>query len=175
MEWIPSPLATVAAWALIGTFAWAAAAKFVRGNDWPEAVAGFGFSGVLARAIAVAVPLFEVAIVALFVVGAVRVAAALTLALIAAFSAAIVWSRGTRDGNRVPCGCFGRTRDYDYRLLLLRNAGIAFLAALVLVAKGEVSLAVPAGTDLVPTALVAIAGVLLTWMAVQTASSLRRR
>lgn len=175
MEWIPSPLATVAVWALVGTFAWAAAAKFIGGNEWPKAVAGFGFSGVFARAVAIAVPLFELVIVALFVAGAVRPAAALTLALIAAFSAAIVRVRGSKNENRVPCGCFGGSRDYDYRLLLARNAGLALLGAIVLVAKGDVSLAPPTGAELVPTGLVVVAGVLLTWMAVQTASSLRRR
>lgn len=175
MEWVPSPLATVAAWVLTGTFAWAAVAKFVRTDAWPRAVANLGFGGVMARVLMMAVPLAELGIVALFFLGAVRPAAALTLALIASFSAAIVRARAGRKSDRVPCGCFGGDGEYDYRLLLARNGAIATLAGSVLLAPPGVSLAPPAGMDLLPTALVVIAGVLVAWMAAQTSSSLRRR
>lgn len=175
MDWIPSPVATLAAWGLTATFAWAALAKFIRGDAWPKAVTGFGFRGALAQTIVFAVPLAEIAIVALFVAGALRPAGALTLALVAGFSGAIVRARGIGNRKRVPCGCFGGSRDTDYRLLLARNLALAVLAALVLLGPRSASLSFPDDLALLPTALIAIGGLLLVWMTVQTANSLRRR
>ena len=175
MDWIPAPLATVAAWGLIATFGWAAVAKLVRSDAWPAAVAGFGFEGPAARVVAVAVPVLEGAIVVFLATGVLRLAGALTLTLVAAFSAAIVRVRTAGSSDKVPCGCFGGSGETDYRLLLGRNAALAVLAALVLLGPRSTSLVLPAGTELVPTALVVVAGILLTWVAVQTVSSLRRR
>lgn len=175
MDWIPSPVATLAAWGLTATFAWAAIAKIVRGGAWSQAVAGFGFRGGLARFVVLAVPAAEIAIVGLFVAGVLRPAAALTLALVAGFSAAIVRARGMGAGDRVPCGCFGGNREADYRLLLGRNLGLVVLAALVLLGPEALSLRFPENVPLLPTVLVAIGGLLLVWMTVQTATSLRRR
>jgi len=175
MEWVPAPLATVAAWGLTATFAWAAAAKVLRADAWPGSVAAFGFSGSSARVVVVSVPVAEVTIVALFAVGIVRPAAALTLALVAAFSAAVVRARTTRMDNRVPCGCFGGSGETDYRLLLGRNLALLLLAALILMSPRDVSLAPPTGGDLLPAVLVVVGGVVLVWTAVQTASSFHRR
>lgn len=175
MEWVPSPLATVAAWAVTATFAWAALAKSLDRRAWTAAVSGFGFRGAAARLVMVAVPLAEVVIVALFLLGYLEIGAALTLALVASFSGAIVRARAIEKSDRVPCGCFGGAQRVDYRLLLARNAGLAGLGALVLLARGPSSLALPRGTELVPTALVVVAGVLVVWMASAAATSLRRR
>ena len=175
MDWIPSPVATLAAWGLTATFAWAAAAKFVRGDAWPQAVAGFGFRGSFAKAIVLGVPLAEMAIVTLFVAGALRPAAALSLALVAGFSSAIVRTRAIGTGDRVPCGCFGGSGDSDYRLLLARNLALTGLAGLILLGPRSVSLSLPEGVPALPTVLIAIGGLLLVWMTVQTATSLRRR
>jgi len=175
MEWVPSPLATIAAWTLVATFLWAAVAKFVRGNAWPAAIARFGFAGAAARAIAVAVPVAEIVVVALFVAGASRVAAALTLALVASFSAAIVSARMVRKSDKVPCGCFGGSGESDYRLLLARNAALAVLAGVVLLAPRPAGLSAPSEGDLLPATLVVLGGAVLTWMVAQTVSSLRRR
>ncbi len=174
MEWVPPPLATVAAWGLVATFAWAAIAKIVRGEAWQRAVAAFGLRGSAGRAVALAVPVAEVGIVVLFLTGAVRPAAALTLALVAAFSAAVVRARTTQQRDKVPCGCFGGSGETDYRLLLARNAGLLVLAALILLSPGDASLTLPENAELVPTALVVVGGLLVTWMAVQTASALKR-
>ena len=175
MEWVPSPLATVAAWALTVIFAWAAVAKFIRADAWPRAVTNLGFGGTTARILMMAVPLAELVTVALFALGAAQPAAALTLALIASFSAAIARARVGRKDDRVPCGCFGGDGEYDYRLLLARNGALAVLAGLVLLAPRDVSLTPPGGMEILPTGLVVLAGVLLAWMATQTLSSLRRR
>ena len=174
MDSIPAPLATVAAWILTITFTWAVAAKFIRGNEWPSAVTAFGFRGASAQAIVFAVPLAETAVVLLFFLGALRAAGALTLALVASFSAAIVRVR-MQTGGRVPCGCFGKTRERDHRLLLARNASLAVLAACVLLGPDDASLRPSQPGAVIPIVL-AIAGVgLVIWMALQTTSSFRRR
>ena len=175
MEWVPSPLATAAAWAVTATFAWAAVAKSLDRRAWFSAVVGFGFNGVTGRIVMVAVPLAELSIVALFLWGRLDIGATLTLVLVASFSGAIVRARAVERSDRVPCGCFGGARRVDYRLLLARNAGLAALAALVLLAPGSSSLALPRGTELLPTALIVVAGVVLVWMTTQATTSLRRR
>lgn len=175
MEWVPSPLATVAAWLLTATFGWAVVAKSFDRVAWTSAVTGFGFRGRLAYALVFAVPLAEVAVVGLFLVGSVKAGAALTLALVASFSIAIVRVRATSQRDKVPCGCFGGTKSADYRLLLGRNAGLACLSAVILLAPRSTSLSLPEGTEIVPTALVVVAAVLLVWMTSQAATSLRRR
>ena len=175
MEWVPSPLATVAAWALIATFAWAAAAKSVNSVAWSSAVRHFGFRRWSGRVVALAVPLAELVIVIMFLSGNVRAAAASTLALVASFSGAIVRSRAIEKQDKVPCGCFGGSGRSDYRLLLTRNAGLAVLAGLILLAPRSTSVQLPNGTELVPTILVVVAGVLIVWMTMQAATTLRRR
>ncbi len=174
MELIPSPLATAAAWVLMATFAWAVVAKFVRGNAWPSAVTRFGFRGAVAQVIVFAVPMAEAAVAVAFIGGLSRVGGSLTLALVAAFSAAIVRAR-VQHGNRLPCGCFGKTHERDYRLLLARNSLLALLAVAVLLGPSSASLEVPEGAEVVPLVLVVLGSLLIVWMAVQTFASLRRR
>ena len=175
MEWVPSPLATVAAWALIATFAWAAVAKGLNVVAWSSAVAGFGFRGPFGRAIVVGVPLTEILIVFMLLSIDLRAGAALVLALVAAFSGAIVRSRAIQKQDKVPCGCFGAGGRSDYRLLLARNGGLALLGGLILLAPRSTSLQLPAGAELVPTVLIVVAGVLIVWMTTQAATTLRRR
>ena len=174
MEWVPSPVATIAAWILTLTFAWATVAKFVRGNEWPSAVTRFGFRGAIAQTIVFAVPLAEIAVVVMFFVGALRPGAAFTLALVAMFSAAIVRVRAVK-GGRVPCGCFGKSHERDYRLLLARNSALALLAAAVLFGPRDASLRPSADIDVVPLTLAVLGLLLVVWVTVQTTSSFRRR
>lgn len=174
MELIPSPLATAAAWILTVTFGWAVVAKFVRGNSWPSAVTRFGFRGAVAQVIVFAVPMAEAAVVVAFVGGLSRVGGSLTLTLVAAFSAAIVRAR-MHQGNRLPCGCFGKTHERDYRLLLARNSLLALLAVTVLLGPSSASLEVPEGAEVVPLVLVVVGSLLIAWMGIQTVTSLRRR
>ena len=174
MEWVSAPIASAAGWILTLTFGWAALAKFIRGDEWPPAVTRFGFRGGVAQTIVFAVPIAEITIVILFVVGAARAGAALTVALVAAFSAAITRARMV-SGRRVPCGCFGKSRERDYRLLLARNAALALAAATVLLGPRDVSLAPPEGTEWMPVVLSLVGAGVVAWAAVQTTSALRRR
>ena len=174
MEWVPAPVFTLAAWILTVTFGWAAIAKFVGGPAWPSAVTRFGFRGPAAQIIVFAVPAAEITVVVLFVIGALRPAAALTLALIAAFSAAITRAVVV-NGRRVPCGCFGKTTDRDYRLLVLRNGALGVVAALVLAGPPQASLRPPVGADVIPLALALVGAIVVGWAGAQTASALRRR
>lgn len=174
MELVPSPLAGAAAWILTVTFGWAVVAKFARGKAWPSAVTRFGFDGAIAQVIVFAVPIAEAAVVVAFVGGLSHVGGSLTLALVAAFSAAIVRGR-LRQGDRLPCGCFGKTHERDYRLLLARNSMLALLAVAVLLGPPSMSLEVPDGAEIVPLVLVVVGTLLIAWMGIQTFTSLRRR
>ena len=174
MEWVPAPVATLAAWILTLTFAWATVAKFVRGNEWPSAVTRFGFRGWAAQIIVFAVPLAETTVVVLFLVGALRPAAAFTLALVAMFSAAIVRVRMV-EGGRVPCGCFGKSHERDYRLLLARNGALALLAAAGLMGPRGASLRPSSEVEVVPLVLAVVGLFLVAWVTVQSSSSFRRR
>jgi hypothetical protein len=70
-----------------------------------------------------------------------------------------------RVGDRLPCGCFGRTARRDVRLVLFRNAALAALGALVAATPGgATTFRWPAETELLPTVLVAAAVVLAAAM-----------
>src|SRR5438876_258169 len=89
-------------------FAWAATAKILRPRAWRGALNGYGLGG-LERAASVGVPILELTVPALVVAGQPRAAAALTLVLLGSFSMALLRARRL-GGDRVPCGCFGRSR-----------------------------------------------------------------
>lgn len=168
-------LARVAAIVLAATFAWAAAAKLFNFNEWKSSLAGFGIrsgSGV----IAFVVPVLELAAAGLLVLVDRRAGAALSLALVALFSIALVRARSLR-GSRLPCGCFGRTKQRDFRILLARNTVLTILAAVVLVAGSRpwtTAAAVPRPRDVLPAALVTAGLALLTWMVLQARAALAK-
>jgi hypothetical protein len=153
----------VGAWVLASVFGWAATAKLLRRDAWVEALRAYGL-GPVERPAAVLVPILEAGVVGLVAGGFPRAAGVVSLLLLAAFSAAVVRARG-RIGDRVPCGCFGRTARRDIRLVLFRNAALAGLAALVAAAPGRVpAFAWPGRTEVLPTVLAAAAVVLAVAM-----------
>lgn len=142
---------TTAAVLLAVTFGWAAVAKLTRRR---ATAAAFGALGLpAAPALAVAVPLTEVAVALLLLV---RPAAGgvTALALLVAFSAFLALR--LRTGQPVACGCFGESRGGQASAATLaRNAGLAVLAALALAAGEPVRPALP---DIVAVTAAACAG-----------------
>jgi methylamine utilization protein MauE len=161
--------------ALAGVFAWAAAAKAVDLGGWREALAAHRL-GPLARPALLGVPFLEVSVAGLVLAGASRAGAALALALLVAFSGAILRARALQ-GDRIPCGCFGRTRARDYRALLVRNLALGVLAAAVLFTGASFPLfewvRLPRGGEIAAAALVVVGLALAGWMARRAQAALR--
>ena len=158
---MPLTFVRLAAAALGIVFAWAAVAKPLRWPHWREALRGYGWSPPAERAAAFAVPLAEAVAAVCLLAGPQQAGAAVALALLAGSSLVVARLRA-RNGNQVPCGCFGKTAARDARLVLVRNALLGVLAAVVLVASGRAttSLSAPDGAALLPAAL-ALAGLAL--------------
>ena len=173
---MPAPLQWTLQALLAVTFAWAAAAKTARWSSWRKGLEPYDLPGVLVTPIALAVPLVEAALVVLLVVGPARIALASTLTLVSLFSLAVLRARA-HSGDRVPCGCFGRTDERDYRVVLVRNALLGASAGALLVSGTKddlISTASPDPTEAVPALLVATGVALLIWMFKHATSLLRR-
>ena len=163
---MPDTLAFLAALALAAMFGWAAVAKVVWPTGWRAAVGGFGLGGPTEQMVAVGVPVAELAVASTILWGSARAGAALALALLAAFSAAVVRARA-RQGDRLPCGCFGRVTVRDYRTMLGRNALGGALTAIVLLSGVQVGIlegaVAPSGPELLPAALICLGTILAGW------------
>ena len=171
-------LAQICAAVLAVVFSWAAIAKALSVRSWLEALRRYGLSPSARKLATVGVPAAEAAVAVLFLTGRLRAGASLALALIAAFS--LVLTRLASQGaSRVPCGCFGRLGERSLRLLLARNGLLAVLAAVVAIARprGWPSwvLRAPAGSELVPAALILLGLVLCAWTGLRAAEALRGR
>jgi hypothetical protein len=155
-----SSRSSAAAAVLAAVFAWSAVAKLIRPAAWRAAVDGYRL-GCLRLPALVAVPIAEAAVVGLAAAGAERTTGWLALALMIAFTAAILRARRLT-GDRVACGCFGRTKARDYRVLVVRNAVLAAMAILAAVASSPSPwrLHEPTGREALPAAL-AVAGIIL--------------
>lgn len=175
---MPAPLLWIIQIALAVVFAWAATAKLAQWKSWRSSLAAYGVRGRLAAVVAVAVPAAEAGIIALVLTGAGRVAMASVLVLVALFSLGVLRARAHR-GDRLPCGCFGKTEARDYRVMLVRNALLAAMAGTVLVgsdANTALSAAeVPRAPDVLPAFLVAAGLVLAVWMLRHVTNLMRRR
>jgi hypothetical protein len=110
-------------------FAWAATVKVLRFRRWRTEVVGYRLPAE--RLVSGAVPLAEAGVPALVVSGFPAAAAILGLALLTAFSGAILRARRLQ-GDRLPCGCFGGRKRRDYRLLLSRNLALGVVAVAAL-------------------------------------------
>jgi uncharacterized membrane protein YphA (DoxX/SURF4 family) len=147
-------VAYVTALGLAVVFAWAGAVKLARPA---ETAATFRALRLPApRALARAVPAAEL-LLALLLVAAPRVGAVAALGMLAVFTAVLL--QRLRQGSQVSCGCFGSARTAPLSATdLVRNALLAGIAALALVAPGAVVPSLPAvltaTTGLALTALV---------------------
>lgn len=154
---------------LAAAFVWAAVAKLGRFSAWRDALAGYRLPEAIAVPAGVVVPVAELAAAFLLALGgdATRAGAALTVALLAAFSLAVLRARRLR-GDRLPCGCFGGSGSRDYRLMLVRNAFLGAVAGAVLLvpAVARYELETPASSQVVPAVLAAAGVVLIGWLAV---------
>jgi hypothetical protein len=158
-------------------FAWSAAAKFVAPAVWRRTLSAHALPPPVTRVAAATVPLSEMAVPALAILGAPSAASGVALVCLAAFSAAIVRTR-VRGGDRVvSCGCFGSARSRDYRLLLVRNAALAAAAAIGLGAPSpEVAWwpGLPSSAELLPFGLATSAAAVAVLTAWRTASWIGR-
>jgi len=113
------------------------------------------------------VPVLELAIAVMPVLGLSSTAGFVALSALVAFSAAVVVGR-LRVGRRLRCGCFGSSATRDYRVLLIRNLALAGVAIVAWRAGDDApvlrSLGPPVGSDLVPVVLVVVGLALATWV-----------
>jgi hypothetical protein len=174
---IPADLGGLAAAALAVVFGFAAFAKMLDGRRWNRALRSYGLPDRVRRGAAWLVPMIEIAVALLVVLGFASTAGVVALGVLLAFSGAIVIGR-VRRGRRLDCGCFGGSSSRDYRFLLGRNAGLAVVAFVAwregVDAPVTGSLRSPGPGDLVPVVLVVLGLALVAWLAV-TASVLVRR
>ena len=157
------------------TFAWASAAKFIGLANWRSALEPYALPRPARAGALVGVPLAELLVVGLIFAGQVAAGSALALGLLAIFCAALLRARSLQ-GDRVPCGCFGKSQERDYRFLLLRNALLAVATAVILVADNGSERAIElTSADLFPAALVLAGLTLIGWTAAQASAALKKK
>ncbi|HEU4480876.1 MAG TPA: MauE/DoxX family redox-associated membrane protein, partial [Actinomycetota bacterium] len=160
------------------TFAWSGIAKLANGPSWRAALSRYRLPEALRRPSAVAVPLIELCVPASLLAGATRAGAALCIALLSAFSLAVLRARRLQ-GDRLPCGCFGKTKVRDFKTMLVRNGALGAVAAALLLNGEDVppfaGFEMDPGSDLVPVALT-IAGVAVAaWLVWSVMHPFRRQ
>jgi uncharacterized membrane protein YphA (DoxX/SURF4 family) len=116
-------------------FAWAGLTKVFSPNRWRKDLQAYRLSRPLRALGVLLVPWLELLVTVTAVAGRARWAAGIALALLLAFSVAIVRARILVGSNQLACGCFGGHATRDYRLLLLRN-GLLAGPAVYVVASG---------------------------------------
>jgi hypothetical protein len=174
----PSGFGGLAAAVLALTFAAAAVTKLARGAAWRRTLARYRLAAGASRVAAFGVPIAELVIVGLVVVGLGSTAGIVSLVALMLFSAAIVVGR-VRSGRRLGCGCFGGSTTRDYRVLLARNLALAGIS-LGAWRMGEDaplvrSLREPGGADLLPAALIVLGVALAAWVGATAFAGVGRR
>jgi hypothetical protein len=163
----PSDVGALAGAALALTFGAAAIAKIAHRQTWRRGLATYRLPLGMVGPVAIGVPVLELAIAVMPVLGFSSTAGFVALSTLVAFSAAVVVGR-LRAGRRLGCGCFGSSATLDYRLLLVRNLALAAAAIVAWRAGDDAavvrSLGWPAGSDLVPVLLVVVGLALATWV-----------
>ena len=153
----------IASLLLAGVFAWAGGTKALRPERWRQDLQAYRLGRGARAAGLLLVPGLELGVTVALLAGAPRPAAAVALALLVAFSAAIIRARILVGSNQLACGCFGGHATRDYRLLLGRNAALVLLAASVMAfpgtlpfsrAGGALPWLLAGGTDVVAAAWV---------------------
>jgi hypothetical protein len=156
--------------ALASTLAVAALSKTVAWRRWRRALAAHHLPSRIEWVTTWAVPLGEVVVPILVLVGLRRAAAAWSAMLLGVFSIELVRIR-RRVGDRVPCGCFGGRETVGLASALLRNAAIGVLAVFVWTSGADgPAVTWPALTreDVLPMLLslgAIVAATLVTWRA----------
>lgn len=170
-SWRVEDLGDAAAATLAVAFGAAGLTKVVASRRWQRALRAYAIPRPLEGAVLVGVPVAELVIGILAVVGLPATAGIGAAALLSAFSVAIVVAR-VRRGPQLACGCFGGVATLDYRVLLARNALFGAVAVVALAAgvdRASVgSVSMPRGDEVLPAALV-IAGTVLSAWAVASA------
>ncbi|MDQ4006353.1 MAG: hypothetical protein M3135_08660, partial [Actinomycetota bacterium] len=157
-EGSPAAMATAV---LAGTFAWAAVAKASRPATWDRALGGYALPAILRRSAVVGVPVAEAAVAGLLLGGEVRAGAAMASGLVIVFSLAVL-RRRRRGVERLPCGCFGGSRERSIAWILARNATVLVLGAAVAVWGRAIPVPrPPSDAEALPAALV-VGGAILT-------------
>ena len=153
-----------------------ALAKAVRFSQWQQALKVYRLPRPLELSASVGVPLAEAGVLALLLTGRARAGAALSLALLSAFSLALLAARRSQ-GDRLPCGCFGRATRHDFRVLIARNAGLACLAGVVLIGGRDrlIPDVAPGSTMLLPVALGVLGVAVALWMGLEVTEAMRKR
>ena len=158
---------------LMLTFTWSGMVKVGRPRRWLEALGVYRIPSPLQPLVFVAVPVAEIAIAGLILVGATKPAGALSVALLSSFCAALLRAR-KEEGDKLPCGCFGGEKERDYRVLLARNIAL-LLPAVVLMMSGDVSLrGRPGSVELLPALFVVLGITVIGWTAFEVSRALRR-
>jgi hypothetical protein len=163
----PSDLGAFAGAALAVTFGVAAVAKLARSKTWRQTLGAYPLPRGASGAAAVGVPLLELAVATLPLLGLVSTAGFTAFWVLVAFSGAVVAGR-VRTGRRLACGCFGSSANRDYRLLLARNVALGGVAIVAWRAGEDASVlgsfGAPAGPELVPAALTVVGLALAAWV-----------
>jgi hypothetical protein len=123
--------------ALALVFAWAGFSKVIRPGAWREELLRYQLAVPLKGMAMFILPWTEIGLAGALTLGPTGPPAWAILGLLGAFSAAIVRARVVQGTDKLTCGCFGAPKARDYRVLLLRNAMLAALAALVI--RGAIS------------------------------------
>lgn len=176
---MPEVSVRVAVLLLSLAFAWAAAAKVLAYARWRSILVRYGLPGGSARIAAPLVPASELAVAVILWISP-WLGAISTVLLLSLFSLAILRAR-QRNGDRLPCGCFGGSEERHYALILWRNGFMGALAAIVFFSpepEEETAIATlssPAPEEILPVVLAVIGVVLVLWLAWQAVSSFRHR
>lgn len=158
----PAP-AQVAAVLLAAVFGWASLSKVLGPGNWRQALVGYRVPAPLASAALIGVPAAEAAVTILLLAGSITVGAGLALVLVSAFSIAVIRTRRSF-GDRLPCGCFGGQKLRSARLMLVRNAALAVLAAVAVMERRAPAPSLPSTEDALPALLAEVGAVLTAWM-----------
>ena len=163
----PSDVGALAGAALALTFGAAAIAKIAHRRTWRRDLATYQLPPGIVGPVAIGVPVLELAIAVMPVLGLSSTAGFVALSALVAFSAAVVVGR-LRVGRRLGCGCFGSSATRNYRVLLLRNLAFAGVAIVAWRAGNDApvlrSLGSPGGSEVVPAVLVVLGLALATWV-----------
>jgi hypothetical protein len=158
-------LPELAAFVLAACFTWAGLAKIARPRRWRDSLRAYG-SPPLARVATPAVPAVELA-AAVLLVASPRAGAAAAAILLVVFTGAMLRAREVA-GDRLPCACFGDTRERDWRALTARNVSLLAAAAVTFTAGH------PLGAHAIPALLAAAGLALAAWTALATMAAFRR-